>query len=214
MPVEDVHAVARMPVPFGLFPELVDAPAQAALGRLVTIEILPRAQKSDEQISGLHEVAAVVLAREMEGPAGRCRSACAAAPRESCAAESKKLVILRRRSTASCRVIHLRAAATMIAIDAESGSARHDRVEPLDAFGVASVARKAAMRVSEIPEISEGLPLHELEELIVGLAGPRKPGRLGPTGRCFSLRALQGLAPPSPRGAAAAHWVLRSVLRR
>src|SRR4029077_15871885 len=192
VPVEDVHALARMPVPFGFFPELVDAPAQASLRRLVTIEILPRAQKSDEKISGLHEVAAVVLAGEMEGPAGHPVQHVGQHPVKAGGGEQET------------RHLH-EALDSFLSRDpfalggdddrhhAESRSSRHDRVEPFDAFGITSVARKGAMRASEIPEISEGLPLHELEELIVGFARPRNLGRLGPTGGFFSLPALQAL---------------------
>src|SRR5262249_10194833 len=64
VPVEDVVAVARVPVPLDLAPELVDAAAQQRLRRVGATEILARAEQAGEQVGGLDEVAAVVLAGE------------------------------------------------------------------------------------------------------------------------------------------------------
>ena len=53
MPVKDIRAAARVPVPLGLFPELRDACPQRPLLGVVAIEILSRAKKSRDEIGSL-----------------------------------------------------------------------------------------------------------------------------------------------------------------
>jgi hypothetical protein len=61
VPVEDVAAALRVPAPFRLFPQRIDAAAQLPFSGVRPIEVLPRAQQSRDQERRLDQIAAVVL---------------------------------------------------------------------------------------------------------------------------------------------------------
>ena len=73
-------------------------------------------------------------------------------------------VILRRKATPSCRLIQPRSTATTTRHDAESAAAAGGDLEAVAEADVAALVGEAAGRMGEIPEVAEGLPLHELEQ--------------------------------------------------
>ena len=167
MPVEHGAAAAGVPVPFDRLPDPVDALAQLPFRGVALAEVLPGAQQAGDQEGGLDQIAAVVLRAERDRPARlamqevREDAMVAVGGREEAQDLQQALGRLRPRDPAPLDRDDDRH-------DAEARAAgRHD-LGAVAERGRAALAGKPADRVREIPEVAEGLPLHEVEQEVVG----------------------------------------------
>ncbi len=69
MPLQS-RAVARVPAPFDLVPQVVDEASDLRFLRVFALEIFPRAQKTHDQERRLDQIAAIILAHERNRGAG------------------------------------------------------------------------------------------------------------------------------------------------
>ena len=170
MPVEHLAAALRVPVPFGFTPERIDAVPQLALLRVLAVEVLTGAQQARDEKGGFDKVAAVVLPGEGDRPAGLAVE------------KMRKNAVIAVRPVEEAD--HLQQAierllpADPVALDrhedghdAEPGAAGRDDLGAVAERLIAAFPRQPAGRVREIPEVPEGLPLHEVEQGFVAELG-------------------------------------------
>jgi hypothetical protein len=144
----------------------MDAGAQLGLIGGGSIEILPGAQQPGEEKRRLDEIAAVVLSAERHRPAGpaieKMRKDAVVAVRPAQEAHHAQQVIdrLLPPDPAPLRTDHDRH-------DAEPGAAGGDGLQAILRRLVGALPGEPAHGMGEVPEISEGLSLHELEQGVI-----------------------------------------------
>ena len=189
-------AVAGVPAPLRLLPQPVDAGAKLVLQRLVAVEILPRAEEPCEQVRGLDDVAAIVLAGEPDRPAGlavqevRQDAVIAVRPEQKADHAQQAVAGIVPTDPAARGGDHDRHGA-------EARAAGRDGLEAIIGPDVAALAGEAAHRVREIPEVAERLPLHEIEQ---GVVAEVARARLRRERRCLAHASISLTSPgPSTR---------------
>jgi hypothetical protein len=158
MPDQHLAAVARVPIPFDLPPQCLDRLAKGGLVGVLAREILPRREQALKQERRLDDVAAVVLRHEGD------RSVRAAV-------EEMREGAMVARGAGEMIEHHPQATDGLLAGDPATldGDDHRHGAETRSADGDAvgnpgAVAGKAAHRMSEVPEIAEGVPLDEVEK--------------------------------------------------
>src|SRR5271170_135219 len=197
MPGQRVVAVSRMPIPLDFPPQPADLRAQRLLGGAIAIKILPNAEQALEEVGGLDEIAAVVLPAETHRRAGAAIQVMGI-----------EAMIARRAAEPvhdEAKAFERRLPCDPTAIDrhddrhdAEAGAADADAVGR-GARGSHAIERKAADRMRAIPKEADRLPLHEIEQGLVGLPRDFVPPRLGLLRRTYAWSRHREASPMNSR---------------
>ncbi len=167
VPVEDLAPTLGEPIPFHIFPEECDPPSQGILRRGLMREVLPCAEQAHAEKRGLHQICGVILAPEGDRRAGGPVHEMGERP-----------VVARR---ADQHIEHAPQALddglsrNPAALgsddeghDGEAGSTDGNTVIHDVLTHRTTIEGHAADRMSAFPEVTKRLPLHGLDQRLVG----------------------------------------------